>query len=300
MSNPILVAYDATSSNRAPVTFGVAAARCVHSPLMIVCVYGTAAARDLLGAAQVAEDRVADASETLDDVVRELQASGIRVEFRGLGKVHPTRALHATARAEEAGLLVVGSPRRETVGHLLPRSIVERQMQGALCPVAVVPYGWAAVVGRKTIGVDYVDSSEGHEALRGAHALARRVGGTLYVVIAVSPGSAGALEGELRALAEGAQRSAIATLGGDVAVHADVFAEDPADVLVRASENLDLLVCGSRGYGPPSAVSLGKVSRRVATEAGCPVVVVPRGGGRSLEALVTRGEAPHRPDRSAL
>ena len=282
MSNPILVGYDATSSDRAPVTFGVAAARCVRSPLMIVCVYGTAPARDLLGTAQVADDRVADASEALDDVVRELEASGIRVEFRGLGKVHPTRALHAAAKAEEAGLLVVGSPRRETVGHLLPGSIVERQMQGALCPVAVVRYGWA-VVSCKTIGVDYVDRAEGHEALRGAHALARRAGGTLCVVTAVSPGSAGAREGELRALAEGAQRSAIATLGADVAVKADVFVEDPADVLIRASENLDLLVCGSRGYGPSGAVSLGKVSRRVATEAGCPVVVVPRGGGRSLE-----------------
>ena len=161
-------------------------------------------------------------------------------------------------------------------------------MQGALCPVAVVPYGWA-VVDRKTIGVDYVDGAEGHEALRGAHALARRVGGTLYVVSAVSPGAAGALEGELRALAEGAQRNAIATLGGDVEVKADVFMDDPADVLIRATENLDLLVCGSRGYGPPGAVSLGKVSRRVATEAGCPVVVVPRAGGRSLEALVPQG-----------
>jgi nucleotide-binding universal stress UspA family protein len=289
MSNPILVGYDATSSDRAPVTLGVAAARCVRAPLMIVCVYGTAAARDLLGAAQVAKDRVTDASETLDDVVRELEASGIRVEFRGLGKVHPTRALHTEARTEEAGLLVVGSRRHEAVGHVLPGSIVERQLQGALCPVAVVPSGWVAVCGRKTIGVDYVDSAEGHDALRGAHALARRVGGTLYVVTAVSPGSAGALEGELRALAAGAQRSAIATLGGDVAVKADVFVEDPADVLLRASENLDLLVCGSRGYGPPGAVSLGKVSRRVATEAGCPVVVVPRAGARSLEVLVTQG-----------
>jgi nucleotide-binding universal stress UspA family protein len=289
MSNPILVGYDATSSDGAPVTFGVAAARCVGAPLMIVCIYGTAVARDLLGAAQVVEDRVADASEALDDVVGELEASGIRVEFRGLGKVHPTRALHATARAEEAGLLVVGSPRRETVGHLLPGSMVERQMQGALCPVAVVPYGWAAVVGRRTIGVDHVDSAEGHEALRGAHALARRAGGTLCVVTAVSAGSAGALEGEVRALVERAQRGALATLGSDVAVKADVIVEDPADVLVRASRNLDLLVCGSRGYGPLGAVSLGKVSRRVATEARCPVVVVPRGGGRSLEALATQG-----------
>jgi nucleotide-binding universal stress UspA family protein len=281
VSDPILVAYDATSSDHAPVRFGVAAARCVRSPLIIVCVYGTAAARDLLGARQVAEDRVADASEALADIVREIEASEIRVEFRGLGKVHPTRALHATATAEEAGLLVVGSPRRGAVGRLLPGSVVERQMQGALCPVTVVPYGWAAVAGRKTIGVDYVDSEEGREALRGAHALARRAGATLRVVTAVRAGSAGELEGELRARAESAQRSAIAALRGDAAVEADVFVEEPANALIRTSENVDLLVCGSRGYGPRGAVSLGTVSRRVATEARCPVVVVPRGGGVS-------------------
>ena len=62
--------------------------------------------------------------------------------------------------------------------------------------------------------------------------------------------------------------------------------EDPADVLIRVSENLDLLVCGSRAYGPLRAVLLGGVSRRVTAEARCPVIVQPRGVEASLEALV--------------
>ena len=54
-------------------------------------------------------------------------------------------------------------------------------------------------------------------------------------------------------------------------------------MLMRVSENLDLLVCGSRGYGPVRAVLLGGVSRRLTAEAQCPVIVVPRGWTASLD-----------------
>ena len=39
----------------------------------------------------------------------------------------------------------------------------------------------------------------------------------------------------------------------------------------------DLLVCGSRGYGPVRRVLLGGVLRKLIRRAACPVVVVPRG-----------------------
>ena len=62
------------------------------------------------------------------------------------------------------------------------------------------------------------------------------------------------VEGEHRVLAETAARNAVAELEGDVTVEVDAFAEDPAATLIAASERLDLLVCGSRGYGPVRAV----------------------------------------------
>ena len=75
-------------------------------------------------------------------------------------------------------------------------------------------------------------------------------------------------------------------------VEADVSVGDPADFLIAASEFLDLLVCGSRGYGPTRAVLLGGVSRRVTSEAQCPVIVLARGAEDSLEALVDEDAGP--------
>ena len=64
------------------------------------------------------------------------------------------------------------------------------------------------------------------------------------------------IEGELRTQAENALRRQTEAFGDGVRVETDAFVEDPADVLMRVSENLDLIVCGSRGYGPLRAVLL--------------------------------------------
>jgi nucleotide-binding universal stress UspA family protein len=93
-----------------------------------------------------------------------------------------------------------------------------------------------------------------------------------------------------------AAREAVAELDDGVETQTDVFVGDPAATLVRVSEHLDLLVCGSRGYGPIRAVLLGGVSRRVVAESRCPVIVLPRGVRASLEALLD--EAPAGQTRS--
>jgi nucleotide-binding universal stress UspA family protein len=300
MSKPILVGYDPATVDRAPVNFGVAAARFTGAPLIVASV---SAEGDRPGAGQQDEDLVVDPSDALAEAQRELDPEGIPVECRGLTGTSAARALHEAAEAEDAGLLVVGSTRQGAIGRVLPGSTAERLMHGAPCPIAIVPHEWQAGAGLNTVGVAYVDTHEGHEALRGAHALARRADAKLRVLTAVRPGLAqyreteaatavqpgkGStdVEGELRAEAEDALRAAIAALDGGVAVETDAFVEDPADVLVRVSENLDLLVCGSRGYGPLRAVLLGGVSRRLAAEARCPLIVLPRGVQASLEALM--------------
>jgi nucleotide-binding universal stress UspA family protein len=296
MSKPIIVGYDPATADRAPISFGVAAARFTGAPLIVASVSAA-------GEGHQDEDLVPDASEALERARRELEPEGIPVECRELQNTSAARALHEASESEDAGLLVVGSTRRGPVGRVIPGSTAERLMHGAPCPIAIVPPGWEAGAGLNTIGVAYVDTDEGREALRGAHALAQRAGASLRVLTAVKAGLAmygeteartaerrgrdfEEVEGELRVRAEDALRRATEALDGDVPVETDAYVEDPADVLVRVSENLDLLVCGSRGYGPLRAVLLGGVSRRLTAEAQCPVIVLPRGVSSSLEALM--------------
>jgi nucleotide-binding universal stress UspA family protein len=300
MSKPILVGYDPMTSDRAPINFGVAAARFTGAPLIIA---SASAAGDRPDAGQQDEDLVVDASGALEQARRELEPEGIPVECRELANTSAARALHETSEDEDAGLLVVGSTQRGPVGRVIPGSTAERLMHGAPCPLAIVPPGWEAGAGLNRIGVAYVDTDEGREALHGGYALARRAGATLRVLTVVKAGLAmygeteaatgtqrgrdfEHVEGEHRVRAEDAVRRATEALDGDVAVETDAFVEDPADVLIRVSENLDLLICGSRGYGPLRAVLLGGVSRRLTAEAHCPVIVLPRGVEAALDALM--------------
>ncbi len=57
-------------------------------------------------------------------------------------------------------------------------------------------------------------------------------------------------------------------------VTVSVTTGDPAEELVRASHDADLLVVGSRGTGAFSVLRLGSVSSKVTHHAACPVVVV--------------------------
>jgi nucleotide-binding universal stress UspA family protein len=60
---------------------------------------------------------------------------------------------------------------------------------------------------------------------------------------------------------------------------------DPAEALTEAASDLDLLVLGSRGYGPVKGTLVGSVSASVMAAAPCPVLVVPpEAGVTPLEA----------------
>jgi nucleotide-binding universal stress UspA family protein len=90
---------------------------------------------------------------------------------------------------------------------------------------------------------------------------------------------------ELRAQAEDAARAAVPASAG-AAVDVDVASAEPADVLVAVSGELDLLVCGTRGYGPRPATLLGGVTRRLVAEARCPVAVLSGEPRTSIGALL--------------
>jgi nucleotide-binding universal stress UspA family protein len=298
---PILVGYDPSSPDHAPVEFGTAAARFTGAPLIVASVHGSSAALGPAGSALAEEQLADDAAEPLDHLRRRLSGEGVTAEYRALPGTSAPRALHNAAEEFDAGLLVVGSTDRGAVGRVLLGSTAQRLVHGSPCPIAVVPHGWQAGRGINTIGVAFVDTPEGHDALKGAVALARRAGALLRVLSAGKEKGLGKTFGGGDAMTQavtyadvasadrvGAEHSAEAAVAGasDIEIDYDVSVGDPADFLVAASERLDLLICGSRGYGPARSVMLGGVSRRVTTEAHCPVIVLARGTEAGLEALI--------------
>ncbi len=54
---------------------------------------------------------------------------------------------------------------------------------------------------------------------------------------------------------------------------------DPAEELIRAARDADMLVVGSRGSGGFSRLMMGSVSNKVMHHAACPVVIVPANRG---------------------
>jgi nucleotide-binding universal stress UspA family protein len=71
---------------------------------------------------------------------------------------------------------------------------------------------------------------------------------------------------------------------GDPSATGEVLDGEPAVALATASTDLDLLVCGSRGFGPLRTLLLGGTSHAVVRRAACPVLVVPPGAEAALSA----------------
>jgi len=293
MSAPIIAAYDPYVEDRAPVELALAAARVTGARVVAAAVYpwGLSEGWSNPQVEPSSEERLHGVMQRLHDE--------LEVETRVLEDLSVPAALHALARELEAGLIVVGSTDRSAAGRVLTGSTAQRLLQGAPCPVALAPSGYLAEP-VNTIAVGFVDSPEGRAALRAAHVLAQRADARLRVVAALHPsggldaafaGSAkpergSQLQGHQRGKVEVAMQRAVGELNAGVEIFPELHVDDPADVLLRISENVELLVCGSRGYGPLRSVLLGGVSGRLVDESSCPVLVLPRETRQPLEDLM--------------
>jgi nucleotide-binding universal stress UspA family protein len=91
--------------------------------------------------------------------------------------------------------------------------------------------------------------------------------------------------GELRSSLRRGLDDAIERLPFAARIEGDVVDGNAVDVLVEASAALDLLVVGSRGYGAMRAVMAGTITRALASQCRCPLLVVPRGVEHPLESM---------------
>ncbi len=205
----------------------------------------------------------------------------------------PARALHELASFEEAQLIVLGAA-PERMERREP-GLMARVAHGAPCAIAVAPDGYAERPGHElaAIGVGFTDSPEAHAAVVLGDELANTAGAELRVIAGSSLGyaltdyalSSPALplvEDELYTQTKATAEQLVAELAALENVRVDIRRGDPCRVLVEASRSLDLLILGSRAFGPLRHALLGGVSAPVMRDAHCPVLVLPR---EAIDAL---------------
>ena len=228
------------------------------------------------------EDDAAAKAEPLFEEARESLA-GIAVESRGFGGGSPAWVMTYLAEEEDIDTIVVGSPHRGAVGRALIGSTAESLLHGAPCAVVATPRGYAAEAPAsiQLVAVAYDGTAESKLALHRAEALARETGAAIRVLTVVSPpvalpgvvGYTPALPPEPEKILE----EATSALDPKLTVDGRCLTGPVATTLAEACEDgVDLLLAGSRRYGPVMRVLLGSVSTQLIHKAPCPVMVVPR------------------------
>ena len=231
-----------------------------------------------------------------EELQRVAEREGVAAE--AMPGVSVAEGLHDLAEELNPKLVVVGSSHRGAVGQVLAGNVALRLLNGLDRPLAVAPAGYADRRHRlATIGVGFDGSSESRAALRTAEQLARASDAEIELIgvslphAELSPNpwafawGAGAVRDDLDERMRGRVESAAAGLPHDVRHSEQFHTGTPAQVLLDASNHLDLLVVGSRGYGPARRLLLGSVSGRVVREARCPVLVTPRPAASREEAV---------------
>lgn len=253
--HPVVACYDGPDSAHA-VQLGGMLAAAVGQPLVVATAFRyEPSALGAQVAPQSGNERRFDVAEGRVRHAARLVGDGVEVRERVLPAEGIAPALIDLAREADACALVLG---RDRHGMTL-RSVLEH----APCPVAVSPWDVPLPGDEplRTIGVAYDGSPGARFALAAAVHLAAPAGARVRLVVV------GGRTNDAQAAADAAR---------PFALRADVFRThgDPGERLVEASNDLDLLLCGSHGRGRILASMLGSVSGRLVREAHCPVLVV--------------------------
>jgi nucleotide-binding universal stress UspA family protein len=202
---------------------------------------------------------------------------GIRVRERAPVAPSPARGLTELAENEHADLIVIGSSQHAADGRIRLERTAGRLLQGAPCAVAIAPGGVRETDDFRHIGIAYDGSPESRAALAVGYDIAARCGAAVSLFYALSTLESEDLRMQARRDAEAALDAAAETAPPAVNPRTVLLHGTPSVVIGRACEGVvDLLVAGSRGYGPMHRALLGSVSEGLTEGASHPVLVVPR------------------------
>jgi nucleotide-binding universal stress UspA family protein len=304
MSKRIVVGYDGTGQANDALHLGAALARAVDAHLLVASAieFGPFEGTGPLGGRAYREIDPAGYDEVKAEYFDRIFAQAQAELGGGQFERHPlqdnaARGLTELAETLEADLVVIGSTHHGPIRRVVAGTVAGRLLHGAPCAVAIAPRGWSERRHSRLglIGVGYDGSDESKLAVARAEELAGAFGATLRV-ITIAPyigdeahlGVLEVMRGEVwtERLREGA-----ASISGDVDTERILRQGNAATELALQGTGLDLLVVGSRGYGPLRRALAGSVSGALVKTAPCPVMVVPRGVDTRPQAEVDAGAA---------
>lgn len=276
----LLVGYDGSDGGRDALELTRVLAEATGAGVLVVTVlpYGP-----LPVPYEILEEEEAERARPLFDEAKE-RLGDLEVETRAFGGGTPAGVINDLAEREQVDTIVVGSPHRGALGRTLIGSVADGLLHGAPCEVLAAPRGYALEERGpfRTIAVAYDDTPEAKAALKRAEeiGLACRSTIVVYTVSAppeVTPGASGytpATAPEAGPIVTRTVKEVDEALGAS----GRVLSGAPGAAIAEAcgEGGADLLVSGSRGYGPVMRALLGSVSTQLLHKAPCPVLVVPR------------------------
>ena len=287
-SHAVIVGYQGGASGPDAVAFASGWARASGDRLIVVTVHPGSAPVGIgrVDAEWVAAERAA-AEALLADAKTQVP-SDVQVSFERVDAASAAHGIDDLVEQEGSPLVVLGTFRPDHEARTFPGHTADRLFNGAGVPVAIIPHGYAESRGPaplKRVACAFVDTPDGHVALDHATRIAAHLGAELRVLAVVPDtlvqpmtGDVGTFVGEQRKQWQQSLETALAEVGERVPVTGELLEGPVAPALTDLDpDTVDLLVCGSRGYGPVRRVLLGGISARVVRNSRVPVVVVPRG-----------------------
>jgi nucleotide-binding universal stress UspA family protein len=188
--------------------------------------------------------------------------------------------LHRLAELTGADLLVLGSSRKGRSGRVYLRDESSQALNGLPCALAVAPLDYArsrALIGE--LGVAYSGSLESAGAIATGRTLAARIGASISVFEALSlpihdhvPNGWSTFTSAVGELEE----QAVARIAERFGLAGSASCGEAIDELAVFSGSVDLLVAGSRNYGPPGRLVQGSTTQRLLRFARAPLLILAR------------------------
>ena len=186
MTPPIVVGVDPVRHDPEAPVLAALLARATGAPVVAVAAYPVASPVRIGGGDAYEHELRGTALARLAAI--EPAFHGVALETVARTGPSAAHVLYDVAEERGAALLVLGSSHHGAIGRIALGSTADRLLHGAPCAVAVAPIGFAERMrGLDRVGAAFIDSEEGHEALRAAAILASAYDADLRAVTAVEP-----------------------------------------------------------------------------------------------------------------